>query len=39
MGAKNLKAVVAVGGYYKIKPKNEPLFDKIKEKKHGLYKP
>lgn len=32
MGAKNLKAIVAVGGYYRIKPKNKPLFDKIKKK-------
>jgi len=32
MGTKNLKAIIALGGYYRIKPKNQPLFDKIKKK-------
>ena len=32
MGSKNLKAVVAHGGAYKIKPVNQPAFDKVKKR-------
>ena len=32
MGSKNLKAIVAIGGEYKILPKNQKLFDKVWEK-------
>ncbi|HOL57580.1 MAG TPA: aldehyde ferredoxin oxidoreductase family protein [Spirochaetota bacterium] len=32
MGSKNLKAIVAKGGIYSIKPKNERLFNKVKNK-------
>lgn len=32
LGAKNIKAVVATGGTYKIRPVNKPLFDKQKKK-------
>ena len=32
LGAKNLKAVVATGGMYKIRPANKDLFDKVKKR-------
>ncbi len=32
LGAKNLKAVVATGGTYKIRPANKVLFDKVKKR-------
>ena len=32
MGSKNLKAIVAKGGIYSIKPKDQKLFNKTKEK-------
>ncbi|OQY01159.1 MAG: aldehyde ferredoxin oxidoreductase [Bacteroidetes bacterium 4572_117] len=32
MGSKNIKAVVAFGGHYKIIPKNEDAFKKLKKK-------
>lgn len=32
LGSKNVKAVIAFGGYYKIVPKNEEKFKKLKKK-------
>ena len=32
MGSKNLKAIVAVGGSYKIRPMDKPAFEKLKQK-------
>ena len=32
MGSKNLKAIIAIGGEYKIVPKNQKLFDKVWKK-------
>jgi len=32
MGAKNLKAIVALGGYCKISPVDKPAFEKLKKK-------
>jgi aldehyde:ferredoxin oxidoreductase len=32
LGSKNLKAIVAIGGSYKIRPVDQPAFEKLKEK-------